>query len=222
MSYKFLFKYIVIGDSGVGKSCLLLQFTEHKFQTVHEVTIGVEFGSRMVQIEDQQIKLQVFDTAGQETFRSIARSYYRGAAGALLVYDVTQRVTFEHLATWLRDAREYSSPELVVIVVGNKCDLESERQVTTEEGQKFADDNGLVFLETSAMSAKNVEKAFVSVATDVIKKINTGVIDPHTYAGIKLGPAYIQENPEAAKMQQPSVVLAADTPSSESRGGCGC
>jgi len=220
MSFKFLFKYIVIGDSGVGKSCLLLQFTEHKFQTVHEVTIGVEFGSRMVQIEDQQIKLQVFDTAGQETFRSIARSYYRGAAGALLVYDVTRRETFEHLSTWLRDAKEYSSPELVVIVVGNKCDLESERQVPTEEGQKFAEENGLVFMETSAMSAKNVEKAFVSVATDVIKKIDSGVIDPHTYPGIKLGPLYIQSNPEAAKLQQQNVVLTADKPNKESGGGC--
>jgi len=223
MSFKFLFKYIVIGDSGVGKSCLLLQFTEHKFQTVHEVTIGVEFGSRMVQIDDQQIKLQVFDTAGQETFRSIARSYYRGAAGALLVYDVTRRDSFEHLSTWLRDAREYSSPELVVIVVGNKCDLEAERQVPTEEGQKFADENGLVFMETSAMSAKNVERAFVSVANDVIKKINDGVIDPNTYPGIKLGPAYIQSNPEAAQAQKQNVVLTASTPAKESKsGGCGC
>ena len=138
------------------------------------------------------------------------------------MYDVTRRETFEHLSTWLRDAREYSSPELVVIVVGNKCDLESERQVSTEEGQKFAEDNGLVFMETSAMSAKNVEKAFVSVATDVIKKIDSGVIDPHTYPGIKLGPLYIQSNPEAAKLQQQNVVLTAQNPNKESGGGCPC
>jgi len=177
----------------------------------------------MVQIDDQQIKLQVFDTAGQETFRSIARSYYRGAAGALLVYDVTRRETFDHLSTWLRDAREYSSPELVVIVVGNKCDLEAERQVPTEEGQKFAEENGLVFLETSANTAQNVEKAFVSVANDVIKKIDTGVIDPHTYPGIKLGPAYIQNNPGAAKQQQQqSVDLYADNSQKGGSGGCAC
>lgn len=138
------------------------------------------------------------------------------------MYDVTRRETFEHLSTWLRDAKEYSSPELVVIVVGNKCDLESERQVSTEEGQKFAEENGLVFMETSAMSAKNVEKAFVSVATDVIKKIDSGVIDPHTYPGIKLGPLYIQSNPEAAKLQQQNVVLTSDSPSKESGGGCAC
>jgi len=224
MSFKFLFKYIVIGDSGVGKSCLLLQFTQHKFQTVHEVTIGVEFGSRMVDIDGEQIKLQVFDTAGQETFRSIARSYYRGAAGALLVYDVTRRETFEHLAAWLRDAREYSSPELVVIVVGNKCDLEAERHVATEEGQKFAEENGLVFLETSANTAHNVEKAFVTVATDVIKKINTGVIDPHTYPGIKLGPSFSQSNPNAAKQQQQqqSIDLYSEETSKSSEGGCSC
>ena len=225
-SYKFLFKYIVIGDSGVGKSCLLLQFTDHKFQTVHEVTIGVEFGSRTVQIDDQQIKLQVFDTAGQETFRSIARSYYRGAAGALLVYDVTRRETFQHLAGWLRDAREYSSPELVVIVVGNKSDMAAERQVTTEEGERFAAENNLVFLETSAKTAANVEEAFVSVAASVIKKIDDGVIDPRTYPGIKLGPAFVQSNPAAAKAQQQQqqnvVLLTAPAPEKDSASGSGC
>lgn len=168
------------------------------------------------------------DTAGQETFRSIARSYYRGAAGALLVYDVTRRETFQHLAGWLRDAREYSSPELVVIVVGNKSDMAAERQVTTEEGARFAAENNLVFLETSAKTAANVEEAFVSVASSVIKKIDSGVIDPRTYPGIKLGPAFVQSNPAAAKaqqQQQQNVVLLT-TPAPEKDGasgsGCGC
>ena len=113
--------------AGVGKSCLLLQFTDKRFQHVHDLTIGVEFGSRMVSIDDKQIKLQIWDTAGQESFRSITRSYYRGAAGALLVYDVTRRDTFEHLASWLEDAKQHANPNMTIMLVGNKADLEHRR-----------------------------------------------------------------------------------------------
>ena len=161
MSYSYLFKYIIIGDTGVGKSCLLLQFTDKRFQPVHDLTIGVEFGARMINIDQKQvcsqdiyldfdsffqIKLQIWDTAGQESFRSITRSYYRGAAGALLVYDITRRDTFNHLTTWLGmlhtictkiienlvfgiylfldDARQHSSSNMVIMLIGNKSDLE--------------------------------------------------------------------------------------------------
>jgi len=124
MSYSYLFKYIIIGDTGVGKSCLLLQFTDKRFQPVHDLTIGVEFGARMINIDQKQIKLQIWDTAGQESFRSITRSYYRGAAGALLVYDITRRDTFNHLTTWLDDARQHSSSNMVIMLIGNKSDLE--------------------------------------------------------------------------------------------------
>merc|ERR1711908_147532 len=109
MSYAYLFKYIIIGDTGVGKSCLLLQFTDRRFQPIHDLTIGVEFGARMITIDKKQIKLQIWDTAGQESFRSITRSYYRGAAGALLVYDITRRETFNSLASWLDDARQHAN-----------------------------------------------------------------------------------------------------------------
>ena len=105
---------------GVGKSCLLLQFTDKRFQPVHDLTIGVEFGARMINIEGKQIKLQIWDTAGQEAFRSITRSYYRGAAGALLVYDITRRDTFNHLTTWLEDARQHSNSNMVIMLIGNK------------------------------------------------------------------------------------------------------
>merc|ERR1711912_100142 len=116
MSYAYLFKYIIIGDTGVGKSCLLLQFTDKRFQPVHDLTIGVEFGARMITIDKKQIKLQIWDTAGQEKFRSITRSYYRGAAGALLVYDITRRETFEHLQSWLEDCRRYSNKDIVIML----------------------------------------------------------------------------------------------------------
>ena len=114
--YKFNFNFF----SGVGKSCLLLQFTDKRFQPVHDLTIGVEFGARMINIEGKQIKLQIWDTAGQEAFRSITRSYYRGAAGALLVYDITRRDTFNHLTTWLEDARQHSNSNMVIMLIGNK------------------------------------------------------------------------------------------------------
>ncbi|KAL6054604.1 Ras-related protein Rab-2-B [Balamuthia mandrillaris] len=149
-SYTYLFKYIIIGDTGCGKSCLLLQFTDKRFQPVHDLTIGVEFGARVIDIKGKQIKLQIWDTAGQESFRSITRSYYRGAAGALLVYDITRRETFNHLSCWLEDAREHASSSMIIILVANKSDLEHQRVVSTEEGRQFAQENGLIFLETSA------------------------------------------------------------------------
>eukprot|EP01108_Squamamoeba_japonica_P003492 TRINITY_DN2834_c0_g2_i1.p1 TRINITY_DN2834_c0_g2~~TRINITY_DN2834_c0_g2_i1.p1 ORF type:complete len:219 (-),score=75.83 TRINITY_DN2834_c0_g2_i1:73-729(-) len=188
--YQYLFKYIIIGDTGCGKSCLLLQFTDKRFQPVHDLTIGVEFGARLVNIDGQQIKLQIWDTAGQESFRSITRSYYRGAAGALLVYDITRRETFNHLQTWLEDARQHANPEMTIILIGNKVDLEHRRAVSFEEGEKFAKEHGLMFLETSAKTAANVEEAFVQTARQIHEKIANGTFDVSNEAhGIKLGPS---------------------------------
>lgn len=189
MSYAYLFKYIIIGDTGVGKSCLLLQFTDKRFQPVHDLTIGVEFGARMITIDNKQIKLQIWDTAGQEAFRSITRSYYRGAAGALLVYDITRRETFSHLTTWLEDARQHSNSSMVIMLIGNKCDLDSRREVKKEEGEAFAREHGLIFMETSAKTAANVEEAFINTAKEIYEKIQEGVFDINNEAnGIKIGP----------------------------------
>ena len=188
MSYAYLFKYIIIGDTGVGKSCLLLQFTDKRFQPVHDLTIGVEFGARMININGKQIKLQIWDTAGQESFRSITRSYYRGAAGALLVYDITRRETFSHLTRWLEEARQNASSNMVIMLVGNKGDMDHRRTVSYEEGEKFAKDNDLIFLETSAKTAVNVEGAFVNTAEKIYDNIEKGVYDVSNEAhGIKVG-----------------------------------
>ncbi|KAJ9451260.1 Ras-related protein RABB1c [Diplonema papillatum] len=183
MSHQYLFKYIIIGDSGVGKSCLLLQFTDKRFEPIHDLTIGVEFGARMVVIDQKQIKLQIWDTAGQESFRSITRSYYRGATGALLVYDVTRRETFDHLQSWLTDARDNANTNMAIMLIGNKCDLENKRQVSKEEGEQFAKDNNLVFMETSAKTAHGVDDAFVSTARMIYEKIQKGLLDPAQVAG---------------------------------------
>jgi len=188
MSYAYLFKYIIIGDTGAGKSCLLLQFTDKRFQPVHDLTIGVEFGARMVTIDNRQIKLQIWDTAGQESFRSITRSYYRGAAGALLVYDISRRDTFAHLSRWLQEARQNGNENMTIMLIGNKCDLEHRRQVSPDEGKKFADDNGLMFLETSAKTAHNVEEAFLKPAQEIYLKIQKGIYDvSNEQYGIKVG-----------------------------------
>jgi len=188
LTNSYLFKYIIIGDTGVGKSCLLLQFTDKRFQPVHDLTIGVEFGARMVSIDGKQVKLQIWDTAGQESFRSITRSYYRGAAGALLVYDVTRRETFAHLASWLEDARQHANPQMTIMLIGNKSDLSHRRQVTPEEGEAFAKEHGLVFLETSARTAHNVEEAFLDTAREIHRKVREGCFDVSNESfGIKVG-----------------------------------
>jgi len=171
MSYEYLFKYIIIGDTGVGKSCLLLQFTDKRFQPVHDLTIGVEFGARNISINNKTIKLQIWETAGQESFRSITRSYYRGAAGALLVYDITRRETFHHLSSWLEDAKKHSNSTMTIMLIGNKSDLDGRRAVTYNEGENFAKQHDLIFLETSAKTDDNVEEAFKKTAEIIYTKI---------------------------------------------------
>jgi Ras-related protein Rab-2A len=181
---------------------------------VHDLTIGVEFGARMIALPSSggsssnnnndssgpnaaanssnnnttMVKLQIWDTAGQESFRSITRSYYRGAAGALLVYDITRRDTFQHLSRWLEEARQHAHENMVILLIGNKNDLEHRRAVTAAEGQAFADQNGLLFLETSAKTAYNVETAFLKTAEEIHSKILAGEIDVSNEShGIKVG-----------------------------------
>eukprot|EP00179_Madagascaria_erythrocladioides_P022233 CAMPEP_0198335584 /NCGR_PEP_ID=MMETSP1450-20131203/20409_1 /TAXON_ID=753684 ORGANISM="Madagascaria erythrocladiodes, Strain CCMP3234" /NCGR_SAMPLE_ID=MMETSP1450 /ASSEMBLY_ACC=CAM_ASM_001115 /LENGTH=407 /DNA_ID=CAMNT_0044040261 /DNA_START=233 /DNA_END=1455 /DNA_ORIENTATION=- len=188
MNYAYLFKFIIIGDTGVGKSCLLLQFTDKRFTPIHDLTIGVEFGARIVTVEDKQLKLQIWDTAGQESFRSITRSYYRGAAGALLVYDITRKETFEHLLSWLEDARAHSNSNMTIILVGNKSDLEHRREVSRESGEQFAKEHGLLFLETSAKSNSNVEDTFITTAKAIYEKVKAGELDlTSEQHGVKVG-----------------------------------
>ena len=192
--YAYLMKYIIIGDTGVGKSCLLLQFTDERFQPVHDLTIGVEFGTRTVQVARKKLKLHIWDTAGQENFRSITRSYYRGAAGALLVYDITRRDTFAHLASWLEDARSHANGQMTIMLIGNKCDLEHRRAVSTAEGEAFAAEHGLIFMETSAKTAHNVQTAFTATAEQIYGKIEAGALDVTNESyGVRVGSRSLSE-----------------------------
>jgi Ras-related protein Rab-2A len=167
-SYDHLFRYIIIGDMAVGKSCLLLQFTDHKFRYEHQLTIGVEFGGKTLDIKNRKIKIQIWDTAGQEAFQAITRTYYKGAIGALLVYDITRRETFNHIESWLNEVKTHGSKDVVCVLVGNKKDLEESRKVTFEEGQSLAKINGLLFLETSAKTAENVNEVFLTSARKIL------------------------------------------------------
>ncbi|KAG8230604.1 hypothetical protein J437_LFUL004517 [Ladona fulva] len=188
-SYDFLFKFLMTGSAGTGKSCLLHQFMENKFKEDSSHTIGVEFGSKIVNVGGKSVKLQIWDTAGQERFRSVTRSYYRGAAGALLVYDLTSRESFNAVGRWLSDARTLAGPNISILLVGNKKDLgDTEREVTFLEASRFAQENDLMFLEASAKTGANVEEAFLKCAKSILAKIETGEIDPERMgSGIKYG-----------------------------------
>lgn len=187
-SYDYLFKFLVIGSAGSGKSCLLHQFIENKFKNDSSHTIGVEFGSKIINVAGKSVKLQIWDTAGQERFKSVTRSYYRGAAGALLVFDITNRESFNALSNWLSDARALASPNIVILLIGNKKDLDADREVTFLEASQFAQENELMFLETSAKSGENVEESFLKCSKTILAKIQAGELDPERIgSGIQYG-----------------------------------
>ena len=167
-----IFKIIIIGDSGVGKSCFFMQFTEGNFKDDHNVTIGVEYGVRIIKVEDKMIKLELWDTAGQEAFRAITRSFYRNANGVILMYDLTRLESFENLEDWLREVRTNSAPDVTVLVVGNMLDLaDEEREVDSSTAEKFVKDNKLDgFTEASAKTADNVNEAFYKIAEILQRK----------------------------------------------------
>ncbi|XP_073270867.1 ras-related protein RABA6a-like [Primulina huaijiensis] len=157
----YLFKVVLIGDSAVGKSNLLYRFSKDEFFLDSKPTIGVEFAYRSIKVGDKIVKAQIWDTAGQERFRAITSSYYRGALGALLVYDITRKSTFESLKKWLKELREFGNAEMVVVLVGNKSDLLHSREVNLEDGQSLAKLEQVSFMETSAKENLNVEEAFL-------------------------------------------------------------
>uniref|UniRef100_A0A3P8YK96 small monomeric GTPase n=1 Tax=Esox lucius TaxID=8010 RepID=A0A3P8YK96_ESOLU len=157
-TYDYLFKLLLIGDSGVGKTCLLFRFSEDAFNTTFISTIGIDFKIRTIELDEKKIKLQIWDTAGQERFRTITTAYYRGAMGIMLVYDITNEKSFENIKNWIRNIEEHASSDVERMILGNKCDMNDKRQVSKERGEKLAIDYGIKFLETSAKSSLNVEE----------------------------------------------------------------
>lgn len=165
--YDYLFKVVLIGDSGVGKSNLLSRFTRDSFSLESKSTIGVEFATRSQEIDGKIIKAQIWDTAGQERYRAITSAYYRGAVGALLVYDIAKHLTYENVTRWLKELRDHADSNIVIMLVGNKTDLRHLRAVPTDDAKQFAEENGLSFIETSALVSTNVEHAFQNILTEI-------------------------------------------------------
>jgi len=210
--YDFLFKVVLIGDSGVGKSNLLSRFTRNEFTIESKSTIGVEFATRTIMCDGKIIKAQIWDTAGQEKYRAITSAYYRGAVGALLVYDITRASTFDHLERWLNELLDHADKNIVVMLVGNKSDLRHLRAVTTDQAKEFAEKKGLSFIETSALESTNVELAFTNILTQIY----------HTIVRRKK----LQEDEEDAPDSAPSPVLDTgkkveiNEPKQETKPGC--
>ena len=187
-NYNYLFKYIIIGDASVGKSNLLMKFAHNKFTDEYQTTIGVEFGAKNIHINDQIYRIQIWDTAGQENFRSITRAYFKNCVCAMVVYDITCRKSFENIQNWLQDVHDQSPETVLIALIGNKIDLEDKRIVSTEEGEEYAIQNGLLFMETSAKSGEGVEEIFKKTAQEIEKKINDNYYDLNSETcGIKRG-----------------------------------
>eukprot|EP01033_Poteriospumella_lacustris_P008633 gene8633-6218_t len=165
--YDYLFKLLLIGDSGVGKSCLLLRFADDTYTESYISTIGVDFKIRTIELDGKTIKLQIWDTAGQERFRTITSSYYRGAHGIIVVYDVTDLESFNNVKQWLHEIDRYASDNVNKLLVGNKSDLTTKRAVSFDQAKEFADSLGIEFVETSAKNSTNVEKAFMMMASQI-------------------------------------------------------
>jgi len=169
--YDMQIKLLMIGDSGVGKTCLLLRYANDSFSPTFITTIGIDFKIKNIEIDDKRIKLQIWDTAGQERFRTITTSYFRGAQGIVLVYDVTDRRSFESIRNWISQIQQHADVHVNKILVGNKSDMLDGKVVSSEEGQKLANEFKMEFWEASAKNDVNVEKTFLSIAKSVKNRL---------------------------------------------------
>ncbi|OIW13502.1 hypothetical protein TanjilG_29243 [Lupinus angustifolius] len=177
----YVFKVVVLGDSAVGKTQILSRFVKNEFYFDSKSTIGVEFQTKTVTINDKVIKAQIWDTAGQERYRAVTSAYYRGALGAMLVYDITKRQSFDHVARWVEELRTHADSSIVIMLIGNKGDLVDKRIVTTEDALEFAQDQNLFFSETSALSGENVESAFITLLQEINRVVSKKSLESYGY-----------------------------------------
>ncbi|KAI9496148.1 small GTPase [Zychaea mexicana] len=221
--YDYLFKLVLIGDSGVGKSNLLSRFTTNEFNLESKSTIGVEFATKNIEIDKHTIKAQIWDTSGQERYRAITGAYYRGAVGALVVYDITRQQSFQNVMHWLKELRDHASQEIVIMLIGNKVDLaETSRAVTIDEGGALAEQEGFLFMETSALDATNVDKAFETVFDTIyatVPKKNKDAEGEDSVTGPTSGER-IQLRPPSVRRLSRGSVTDEKTKGQSSGGGC--
>ena len=187
MSYAYIFKFVIIGDCGIGKSCLLRRFIDNNFDGNYSMTIGVEFGTKNVTINNKTIKLQLWDTAGQESFRSITKSYYRGCSGIVYMKDITKRNTFLHIENWISDVNSIVHQQMPTILIGNKIDLLENRQVEISEGIELANKHGFLFREISVKRQLNSGEVFTVLAQDILDKVENNTIEISNKNGIRIG-----------------------------------
>ena len=189
------FKIVVVGSSGVGKTAIVQRLIDGTFREEGQSTVGVEFKSFICPLDDQSVKLQIWDTAGQERFKSVSKAYFRNAVGAILVYDISNETSFEELINWLNDLQSLCNPNAYILLVGNKGDLENQRQVGVQQAKDFAEQHKLEYLETSALSGQNVTEAFTRLAYGVATRVNNGQIQITNAASSKVSPFKVEETP---------------------------
>lgn len=200
---EYLFKIVIIGDSAVGKSNLLSRYARNEFNLHSKATIGVEFQTQSMEIDGKEVKAQIWDTAGQERFRAVTSAYYRGAVGALIVYDISRRTTFDSVGRWLDELKTHSDTTVARMLVGNKCDLENIRDVSVEESKSLAEAEGLFFMETSALDSTNVKKAFELVIKEIYNNVSRKVLNSDTYkAELSLNRVTLVNNGADSKQSQ--------------------
>ncbi|CAD8168350.1 unnamed protein product [Paramecium octaurelia] len=173
----YVFKFIIIGNGNCGKTSLLYHYIHGKQITNVKQTLGVEFSARIIQVKQKKIKMQLWDTAGQERYRSLTKGYYRGALGALIVFDVTNSDSFEALKEWIKHARDFSKPSIQIIIIGNKIDLEKERVISEQSAKQFCQENDVQYIETSANTGYQVKEAFTQITIKILDLLQQGVID---------------------------------------------
>ena len=170
-NYDLILKLVLIGDSGVGKTNILSRYNNNEFSLATQPTVGVEFGNKIIKKENKSIKLQLWDTAGQERYKAITNAFYKGSKGAFVVYDITRKSSFLNIDKWIGELKTNGSEDILIILVGNKTDLEDKREVSTDEGEKKAKQYGIAFCETSALQGKNIEYAFNILIDEIILEI---------------------------------------------------
>ena len=188
VSFNYLLKYIIIGDPSVGKSNILLKYAHNKFTNEYQATIGVEFGAKNLTLGGKIFRIQIWDTAGQENFRSITRAYYKNSVCAIVTYDITNRNSFENVQDWIDEVKSQTPKEILLVLVGNKIDLENERVVSFDEGKKLSENNDMLFFETSAKNGNGINDVFLNSCREIYQNIEKGFYDLNNEAcGIKKG-----------------------------------
>ena len=185
--YEMMAKVILIGDSSVGKTNIMSKYLKNQFNENSKATVGVEFGSKLFKLNGHNIKAQIWDTAGQEKYKAITGAYYKGSKGAFVVYDITRKETFESVDKWINDLKSSGDPKLIIIIIGNKCDLEEKREILKEQGEEKAKSFGCAFLETSALSGDNIEKGFEMMISEIFKKYGNDSYEDDELGSVEKG-----------------------------------